>query len=50
MKRTCLTIALAMAAVYSAPALAADDASCKDILMSDPGWTDINSTNAIATV
>ena len=28
----------------------ADDASCKVIHMSDPGWTDITSTNAITNV
>ncbi|MEJ8571162.1 choline ABC transporter substrate-binding protein [Microbaculum marinum] len=50
MKRTCLTFALAIAAVYSTPVLAADDASCETILMSDPGWTDINATNGVATV
>ncbi len=32
------------------PAAAADAPSCKTIRMSDPGWTDITSTNAIAGV
>ncbi|MDI6027201.1 choline ABC transporter substrate-binding protein [Corticibacterium sp. UT-5YL-CI-8] len=42
---------LAVAAILlSAPAMAADAESCKTIRMSDPGWTDITSTNAIATV
>ena len=31
------------------PALAADAESCKAIRLSDPGWTDITSTNAIAS-
>jgi glycine betaine/proline transport system substrate-binding protein len=45
------TIGLAMAATFlmSLPAQA-DDAACKTIRMSDPGWTDISSTNAIASV
>jgi len=32
------------------PAAAADAPSCRTIRMSDPGWTDITSTNAIAGV
>lgn len=32
------------------PAAAADAPSCKTVRMSDPGWTDITSTNAIAGV
>jgi glycine betaine/proline transport system substrate-binding protein len=43
-------LALAATICISAPALAADAESCKTIRMSDPGWTDITSTNAIATV
>jgi glycine betaine/proline transport system substrate-binding protein len=31
-------------------ASAADDASCKVIRMSDPGWTDITATNGVASV
>nr|WP_244492459.1 choline ABC transporter substrate-binding protein [Aureimonas sp. AU22] len=31
-------------------ALAADPASCKTVRMSDPGWSDITSTNALAGV
>lgn len=46
LRRLCL--ALAATALLGTPALA-DDASCKTIRMSDPGWTDISSTNAIAT-
>ncbi|TKT76267.1 choline ABC transporter substrate-binding protein [Aquamicrobium sp. LC103] len=34
----------------SASASASDPESCKTIRLSDPGWTDINSTNAIASV
>jgi glycine betaine/proline transport system substrate-binding protein len=30
------------------PALAADPESCKTIRLSDPGWTDITSTNSVA--
>ena len=31
-------------------ASAADDASCKTIRLSDPGWTDITATNGVASV
>jgi glycine betaine/proline transport system substrate-binding protein len=41
-------LVLAATATMVAPAFA-DDAACKTIRMSDPGWTDISSTNAIAT-
>ena len=34
----------------SEPALAADPESCKTIRLSDPGWTDITSTNSLASV
>jgi len=34
----------------STAALAADPDSCKQVLMADPGWTDITSTNAMAGV
>jgi glycine betaine/proline transport system substrate-binding protein len=43
-------LAVAATILLSVPALAADAESCKTIRMSDPGWTDITSTNAIATV
>jgi glycine betaine/proline transport system substrate-binding protein len=43
-------LAMAATIMLSVPALAADAESCKTIRMSDPGWTDITSTNAIATV
>ncbi|GLK86139.1 choline ABC transporter substrate-binding protein [Ancylobacter defluvii] len=41
----------ALSVVISAgSALAADAPTCKTVRMSDPGWTDITSTNAIASV
>jgi len=43
-------LAMAATALLTTSALAADAESCKTIRMSDPGWTDITSTNAIATV
>jgi glycine betaine/proline transport system substrate-binding protein len=47
MKKTVTRLA-AVAAVSLAPALAQADAqSCATIRMSDPGWTDITSTNAL---
>lgn len=36
------------AALGVAPAFA-EDAACKAVRLSDPGWTDITSTNAIAS-
>lgn len=44
-----LAALLAAALGLAAPAVA-DDASCKTIRMSDPGWSDITSTNALAGV
>ena len=45
---------LAAGIVFSAltigSAAAADDASCKTIRLSDPGWTDITATNGVASV
>lgn len=41
-------ISLSIAAASGA--MAADDASCKTIRLSDPGWTDITATNATASV
>lgn len=39
----------ALLALLAAPAMAADDpATCETIRISDPGWTDINATNATA--
>lgn len=47
---TCLlATTTTLAALAVAPAFAADPASCGKIRMSDPGWTDITSTNAIST-
>ena len=46
-----VTTAACLAALASAaPALAADPEACQTIRMSDPGWTDITSTNALAGV
>lgn len=44
--------ALALAAFtgLTGAAAAADPAACETIRLSDPGWTDITSTNAIASV
>ncbi len=41
---------LAAAVLAASPALAAEDASCKTVRLSDPGWTDITSTDALASV
>ncbi len=50
--RTLATPTFALAAVLAAtvatPARAAEAPSCAKVRMSDPGWTDITSTNAIA--
>lgn len=45
--KSSLSVLLAAALGIAAPALA-DDASCQTIRMSDPGWSDITSTNALA--
>lgn len=50
MKNRCLGLGVATALLLSGPAWADDAATCKDIRLSDPGWTDINVTNAIASV
>ncbi len=47
MKLPALALLLAAAA---SPALAVDPETCKPIRMSDPGWSDITSTNALAGV
>ena len=44
------TAALLAAVASAAPAIAADPEACQTIRMSDPGWTDITSTNALAGV
>ncbi|XUY29358.1 choline ABC transporter substrate-binding protein [Agrobacterium sp. rho-8.1] len=41
---------LLLAAAFAGNAQAADDAACKMIRLSDPGWTDITATNGVATV
>lgn len=47
---TLSTLTLLATMSVSATAMAADAASCSTIRLSDPGWTDITSTNAIASV
>lgn len=47
---TMTAIALASFAGLSNAASAADAAACETIRLSDPGWTDITSTNSIASV
>jgi glycine betaine/proline transport system substrate-binding protein len=49
MRHRSLGLLLAATMLAGTPAFA-DDEACKTIRMSDPGWTDISSTNAIATV
>lgn len=44
-----LLIPLLLGSAFSAQA-AVDDANCRLVRMSDPGWTDINATNALAGV
>ncbi|MFO1207875.1 MAG: choline ABC transporter substrate-binding protein [Amaricoccus sp.] len=41
---------LAASILGLSPALAADPESCKTVRLSDPGWTDITSTDSIASV
>lgn len=48
MRHRSLGLLLAATVLGTAPAFA-DDEACRTIRMSDPGWTDISSTNAIAT-
>lgn len=43
-------LALTAFTALNGAAFAADPASCETIRLSDPGWTDITSTNAIASV
>ena len=47
MQSTAAAFAAALA-LLAAPALADDAAACKTVRISDPGWTDINATNATA--
>ncbi|MBB3999040.1 choline ABC transporter substrate-binding protein [Aureimonas pseudogalii] len=44
-----LLAAAAASTLLVSAALAADPASCKTVKMSDPGWSDITSTNALAS-
>ncbi|MGK9165634.1 choline ABC transporter substrate-binding protein [Inquilinus limosus] len=46
--RALLLAAVVAAALAPAGAALADDAACKSVVMSDPGWTDITSTTALA--
>lgn len=46
--RRFLLAAVTAAALAPAGAALADDAACKTVVMSDPGWTDITSTTALA--
>ncbi|MDQ0349150.1 choline ABC transporter substrate-binding protein [Ancylobacter vacuolatus] len=50
MTRTVLAASALSLLLLAGPAAAADAPACKTIRMSDPGWTDITSTNAIAGV
>ncbi|WP_377297611.1 choline ABC transporter substrate-binding protein [Rhizobium sp. SGZ-381] len=45
-----LIAGLTLSACVAGGAHAADDAACKTIRLSDPGWTDITATNAVASV
>ncbi len=48
MPQTLRSLAFLAALAAAAPALA-EDAACKAVRLSDPGWTDITSTNSIAS-
>jgi glycine betaine/proline transport system substrate-binding protein len=50
MTHRCFGLAAATLLILSISASAQDAESCKTIRLSDPGWTDISSTNAIASV
>ncbi|MXN65857.1 choline ABC transporter substrate-binding protein [Stappia sp. GBMRC 2046] len=50
MKRHRIAALFALSVFASSPAYATDPQACQTIRMSDPGWTDINSTNAVASV
>jgi glycine betaine/proline transport system substrate-binding protein len=45
-----LLAGISLSAAAATSAFAADNASCKTIRLSDPGWTDITATNATASV
>ncbi|MBB5222159.1 glycine betaine/proline transport system substrate-binding protein [Amaricoccus macauensis] len=46
---TALLAALALAVPALSTPVLADDAACQTVRMSDPGWSDITSTNALAS-
>lgn len=48
MKRS-LATAIVLCTAFGAGAAVADEAACQAINLSDPGWTDITSTNALAS-
>jgi glycine betaine/proline transport system substrate-binding protein len=50
MKRLFQCAAIALCAALPGTSFAADPESCKTLRMSDPGWTDITSTNALLGV
>ncbi|MFT3973115.1 MAG: choline ABC transporter substrate-binding protein [Amaricoccus sp.] len=50
MKSSLAALFAAAILALAGPAVAADDAACQTIRMSDPGWSDITSTNALAGV
>ncbi len=47
---TVLVATLSLSLGVAGAALAADPAACRTVRMSDPGWSDITSTNALAGV
>lgn len=47
---TSLVLGLLLAAGSAGSAFAVDPASCATVRLSDPGWSDITSTNALASV
>ena len=44
-----LALATLVSTAVSAAAAFAEDAACKAVRLSDPGWTDITSTNALTS-
>lgn len=49
-KPTCTALALTLALASGSAVWAQDSEECRTVRLSDPGWTDITSTNAIASV
>lgn len=45
-----ITLAILLSVSVAGTARAGEDAACKTIRMSDPGWTDITATNGVAGV